>query len=72
MEEDELGHRPLTLLGDRVPTPGGDPWLPGSEGCCYADAIPELLGKLVLQPGAPPVKKWSEIEWLGNNLYQVL
>ena len=72
LEEDDGGQRPMTLLGRRTPAPGGDPWQPGIEGNTYTDVIPEFLGPLVLKPGAQPIKKWSEIEWLGENLYEVL
>merc|ERR1711884_441995 len=50
-EENELGQRPMTLLGNRKPNPGADPWLPGTEGLDFEDQIPEALGKLMLTPG---------------------
>ena len=67
-----LGQRPLTLLGNRTPNPGAYPWLPGTEGLNFEDKIPEALGKLVLTPGGPQIKNWTELTWLGENLYQVL
>ena len=72
MEEDDAGQRPLTMLGVRCPSPGMDPWLPGTDGSVFQDEIPESLGKLFLKPGSPLITKWSELEWLGDNLYQVL
>ena len=72
IEEDDSGQRPLTLLGRRMPSIGSDPWGTGTEGCEYEDTIPPILGKLVLSPGADPITRWSQLEWLGENLHQVL
>merc|ERR1711994_65294 len=62
----------MTLFGNRKPNPGTDPWLPGTEGLNFEDQIPDALGKLVLTPNGPQIKTWTELEWLGENLYQVL
>ena len=71
VEEDDHGQRPLTLMGRRTPQPGGDPLHSSPEGNHFEDTIPEALGKLVLYPDGPPITKWSELEWLGENLFEV-
>ena len=85
MEEDGLGQRPTTLLDPRMAPASGDsdPWMMGGQedagdATAHQDEIPkELLPKRLgidLHDGKGLVTSWSDprLEWLGDNLFQVL